>query len=81
MLGATEQGLGGCMISSIKREELQDELRIPDKYDILMILALGKPIEKVIVDEVSNGDVKYWRDEEKNHHVPKRNLNDLIIRI
>jgi nitroreductase len=81
MLGATEQGLGGCMISSIKREELQDELKIPDKFDILMILALGKTKEKVIVDEVTNDDVKYWRDEEKNHHVPKRNLNDLIIKI
>jgi hypothetical protein len=46
-----------------------------------MILALGKTKEKVIVDEVTNDDVKYWRDEEKNHHVPKRNLNDLIIKI
>jgi hypothetical protein len=69
------------MISSIKREELQDELKIPDKFDILMILALGKTKEKVIIDEVTNDDVKYWRDEEKNHHVPKRNLNDLIIKI
>ena len=30
MLGATEAGLGGCMIGSIKREELCDELSIPD---------------------------------------------------
>jgi len=81
MLGATENGLGGCMISSVKREELQDELKIPDKYEILLVLALGKPVEKVMIEDVKDGDVKYWRDNEKNHHVPKRNLDDLIIKI
>ncbi len=81
MLGATEAGLGGCMISSIKREELRDDLNIPDNLEILLILALGKPVEKVIIDEIKKDDVKYWRDSEKNHHVPKRNLNELIIKL
>jgi len=81
MLGATEAGLGGCMIASIKREELRKELQIPDKYDILLILALGKPIENIIIDNIKDGDVKYWRDNEKNHHVPKRSLTDLIIKL
>lgn len=81
MLGANEAGLGGCMIGSIKREELRDELNIPDKFDILLILALGKPVETVKIDEIKNNDVKYWRDDEKKHHVPKRNLKELIIRL
>ncbi len=81
MLGATEIGLGGCMIASIKREELRNELKIPEKFDILLILALGKPVENVIVDDIKNGDVKYWRDSENNHHVPKRPLNELIIKL
>ena len=74
MLGATEAGLGGCIIASIKREELADELKIPDKFEILLVLALGKPVEKVIIDDIKDADVKYWRDSEKNHHVPKRKL-------
>lgn len=81
MLGATEQGLGGCMISSIKREEMQNDLNIPDKFEILLIIALGKPVENVIIDEITGGDVKYWRDDEKNHHVPKRKLDELIIQL
>lgn len=81
MLGATEAGLGGCIIASIKREELREELEIPDKYEILLILALGKHVENVIVDEIRNNDVKYWRDSERNHHVPKRNLKELIIKL
>jgi nitroreductase len=81
MLGATEAGLGGCMIWSIKREELRNALEIPDKYEILLILALGKPVENVVIEEIKNNDVKYWRDNEMNHHVPKRNLKELIIKL
>lgn len=79
MLGASETGLGGCMIASIKREELRKELALPEKFELLLVLALGKPVEHVILDEIKNGDVKYWRDSEKNHHVPKRSLKELII--
>ncbi|OFY64854.1 MAG: nitroreductase [Bacteroidetes bacterium RBG_13_43_22] len=81
MLGATETGLGGCMIASIKRDQLRTEMRIPEKYEILLILALGKPVENVIIDEIKDGDVKYWRDNKKNHHVPKRPLSELIIKL
>lgn len=81
LLGATEDGLGGCLIQSIKREELSDDLGVPDKYEILLILALGKPVERVIIDEIKDNDVKYWRDSNKNHHVPKRSLKELIIKL
>ena len=80
MLGATEAGLGGCMIASVKKELLRKELKIPERFEILLILALGKPVENVIIDEIKDGDVKYWRDPEKNHHVPKRTLGELIIK-
>ncbi len=81
MLGATEAGLGGCMIASIKREELRNELKIPERFDILLILALGKPAEKILIDEIKNNDVKYWRDDQQNHHVPKRQLDELILKV
>lgn len=80
MLGATEAGLGGCMIASIRHEALRSELNIPERFEILLILALGKPAETVIVDVVREGDVKYWRDGDDNHHVPKRTLDELIIK-
>lgn len=79
MLGATEKGLGGCIIGSINREGLRKVLDIPEKLEILLILALGKPAETVLIEEVdSEGDIKYWRDEGGIHHVPKRSLEDLI---
>jgi len=79
MLGATEAGIGGCMIASIKREALRDELHIPGKLEILLVLALGKPVENVVIDGVTGNDIRYWRDGNGIHHVPKRRLDDVIM--
>jgi len=80
MLGAAERGLGGCMIGSIDRDRLRQELDIPERYEILLVLALGKPREKVVLEQVGpDGDIKYYRDDEDVHHVPKRSLDELIL--
>ncbi|MCB5250607.1 MAG: nitroreductase family protein [Candidatus Cloacimonadales bacterium] len=80
MLGATELGLGGCMIASINKNKIRRILKIPNYYEVLLTIALGKPDEKVIVDEIDkDGDIRYWRDDNDVHHVPKRKLEDIII--
>ncbi len=80
LLGATEKGLGGCIIGSIQREKLRKALGIPSRYEILLILALGKPKETVVIETVNSvTNIKYWRDNEGKHHVPKRTLGDIII--
>jgi nitroreductase len=80
LLGARERGLAGCMIGLIKREELRQALSIPAQYEILLVLALGKPRERAVIDEVGpSGDIKYWRDDTGVHHVPKRSLKELIV--
>ena len=80
MLGATERGLGGCMIGSIDRPKLRQVLDIPERYEILLILALGKPSETVVLEDVGpDGDIKYYRDDENVHYVPKRTLDELVL--
>ncbi|MFZ0930066.1 MAG: nitroreductase family protein [Syntrophobacteraceae bacterium] len=80
LLGAAEKGLGGCIIGSIQRENLKTALEIPPRFDILLVLALGKPKESVVIERVDvSGNTKYWRDNEGVHHVPKRSLEDIII--
>ncbi len=80
LLGAAERDLGGCIIGTIKRKELREALNIPDHLDILLVVALGKPREKVVIEEVGpDGDIKYWRDSRQVHHVPKRKLDDIIL--
>jgi nitroreductase len=80
LLGAAEKGLGGCMIANINREGLCKALTIPPRYEILLVLALGKPKEKVVIETVGpDGNTKYWRDGKGVHHVPKRPLDEIII--
>lgn len=80
MLGATERGLGGCIIGSANKDEIRNALDIPPRYEVLLVLALGKPKESVVVEEVGpDGSIRYWRDDEGVHHVPKRSLDDLIL--
>lgn len=80
LLGATERGLGGCIIATIRKEKLRQALNIPEHCEILFVLALGKPKEIVKVEAVGlEGDVKYWRDEQQTHHVPKRSLDEIIL--
>ena len=80
MLGAVEKGLSGCMIGSVQRVKLQRELNLPEQYQILLVLALGKPSETIVLQDVdSSGDIKYWHDKNGVHHVPKRSLEELII--
>ncbi len=80
MLGATEKGLAGCMIGSVDRKKFRNALGINGHLKILLVLALGKPAEEIIIEKTSkDGNIKYWRDDQGRHHVPKRNLRDIII--
>jgi nitroreductase len=80
MLGATEKGWGGCIISSVRKDELSQALAIPAEYEILLVIALGKPKETVVLEDMEpGGDIRYWRDDQGAHHVPKRSLGEIII--
>jgi nitroreductase len=80
LLGATERGLAGCIIASIQRRELREALAIPEHLEILLVLALGRAKEKVVIEPVGpEGDIKYWRDADGVHHVPKRALEEIVV--
>jgi len=80
LLGASERGFGGCIIGSVDREGLRSALSIPERYEILLVLALGVPAEAVVLEELGeDGSIRYWRDAKGVHHVPKRALHELIL--
>jgi len=79
LLGARDKGLAGCMLGAIKRKKLRDVLKIKERFKILLVLALGKPKEEVMIETVDDDNIKYWRDNNNIHHVPKRKLEDIIL--
>jgi len=80
LLGAAEKELGGCIIAAIDREQLMRELDLPDGWAVLMVIAIGKPAETVVIDQIEpDGDIRYWRDQQGIHHVPKRQVDELLV--
>jgi hypothetical protein len=82
-LGAIAKGIGCCILKSFKGQTLSDALNIPPTLMPRYVLALGYPIENVKIVDMSgdaDDDYKYYRDKEGTHYVPKRPLNELIIK-
>lgn len=80
LLGAVEDGFGGCMLGAVNRPKLDANLGIVDQYETILVIALGKPNETIVLEEAQPGaDTAYYRDEKSHHHVPKRTLDELIL--
>ncbi|MDO4583319.1 MAG: nitroreductase family protein [Planctomycetia bacterium] len=80
LLGAVEEGLGGCMIGTVRREQVLELLGLDSRrFEISLVIALGYPKETVVLEEMVGNDCRYWRDENQVHHVPKRSLEEIIV--
>ncbi|NLZ17366.1 MAG: nitroreductase [Desulfobulbaceae bacterium] len=79
LLAAAEKGVFGCRIGAFK-PTLHAQLQLEERHRIFLVLALGYPAEEVVLEDVgAEGDIRYWRDEERVHHVPKRSLQDVML--
>lgn len=81
LLGAVENGLGGCIIRTANRYEIHKHFGLADNFEIILVIALGEPAQTVeIIDVDKTGNIEYYEDENLVHYVPKRSLNDIIIK-
>ncbi|MCI6858211.1 MAG: nitroreductase family protein [Eubacterium sp.] len=81
LLAAAEKGLGGCMIGNFSPAKVKDTLALSENLQPMLIVAFGKPAEKIVLTEIEEGqDTNYYRDENDVHYVPKRKLKDIIIK-
>ncbi|MCK5542867.1 MAG: nitroreductase family protein [Desulfobacterales bacterium] len=80
LLGARDIGFAGCIFAAINHPKLKNVLKLDDNFEILLVIAVGKPVEEVKIEKVkADGDIKYFRDKNLVHHVPKRGLDDVIL--
>lgn len=80
LLGATEKGIGGCILASVNSEKAKPLLGIGDEWEIVLAIALGTPAEEVRLEVADKkGNIEYWRDKKGVHHVPKLPLSELIL--
>ena len=79
LLGAMEKRIGGCRIGAFN-PNLASLFKVPDHLELSLVVALGKPRETVIIEECKdNDDIRYWRDANEVHHVPKRSFKSCLL--
>ncbi|MDR1414518.1 MAG: nitroreductase family protein [Odoribacteraceae bacterium] len=78
LLGAVEDGFGGCIVKAFREAALRAVLSLPASLVIRHVIALGRPAERVVLEDMRGDDFRYWREADGSHHVPKRGTDDLI---
>lgn len=81
MLAAEEMGIATCWLGAIDREALANVLKLPEKYALTYLLALGFPAQESRPFEMTDGNVKYFEDENGVINVPKRSLGEVIVKL
>ena len=77
LLKAVEMGLNGLAIGAFNKITIQKELELP--YEPLMILAIGKGIEKIELTPIHPDESHAYFRNDGIHYVPKLGLKDMII--
>ena len=77
LLKAAEMGLNGITIGAFNKAEITKELELP--YQPLMILAIGKGVEKIQLTPISPEESHAYFREDGIHYVPKIKIKDLIV--
>ena len=76
-LKAVEMGLGGVIVRNFNAGALREALSLP--LDPLIVLALGKPAERIELVPVHAGDSLAYYRRDGIHYVPKLCLEDIKI--
>ena len=79
LLGAVDKGFGGCFLGNIQKEKIAEIISLPGNMKADYLIALGKPKETVVLEDIKDNDVKYYRDGNGVHHVPKRTLEEVLL--
>lgn len=78
VLAASAAGVGSCMLLNFDRA-LTESIAPAPGYKPELVIALGYPGETVLLEK-DNDAIRYWRDENGVHHVPKLSLETLILK-
>ena len=78
-LAAANMDLGCCMLGFFKKEDVSNCLKLPDNLVPALIMAIGARGELIrLVDARKDNDLRYYRDDQDAHCVPKRTLDELV---
>lgn len=76
---AWAHGVGSCIMRAIDRPAISELIGLREPLKLRTVVAFGYPLHKSRIVEMKD-DVKYYLDEEGNYCVPKRRMEDILIK-
>ena len=80
LLGACSIGLATCWMGAIDRPKIKEILKLAEKYEVSHLVSLGYPDEESVMEPFKDS-MKYWKDEDGKMHIPKKALDDIILKV
>ena len=77
---ADVHGVGSCIMGAIDRPALTRLLALPDGVRLCYMVALGYPTHASKLVEMQDGSVKYYLDENRGYCVPKRSMDEVLLK-
>ena len=79
-LSLAEKGIGCCIFNHFQSDDVHAAFGLPRYVEVQLVLAIGYPAETVIIEEMGKMDpFQYHRNEQGQHCVPKRRLEDIVV--
>jgi len=79
LVAACSMGLGTCWLGALDYDDICEIIGIPEGYKLISAIAVGYP-DYESISEHSKGDIKYYLDDNGVLHVPKRNIDEIILK-
>ena len=77
-LAAWSHGVGSCMIGACNKPKLSEMFGLTENQQLHTVVAFGYPSHKSYIEDVKDGEIKYYLDENQDYVVPKRKLEDVV---
>lgn len=77
---AWAHGVGSCIMGAIDRLALKELLALPEGVRLCYMVALGYPTHESHLVEMQDGSVKYYLDADRNYCVPKRRMDEVLLK-
>ena len=77
---AWAHGVGSCIMGAIDRPALKELLALPEGVRLCYMVALGYPTHESHLVEMQDGSVKYYLDADRNYCVPKRGMDEVLLK-
>lgn len=77
---AWAHGVGSCIMGAINRPALTELLALPEGVRLCYMVALGYPTHESHLVSMQDGDVKYYLDDNRDFCVPKRWMEEVLLK-